>query len=360
MHPRARRSIAIVAALVTAWIGGAGCEVERTERERLAEARVLVAQGDDTEARELLAELAAAAPADPDVQTQFAAFLVDRGELDAAGRALEAVQEAPMSVAQRERYDAERDRYWAAVRALARGDDLGRPRDRSRYEASLIGLIDVHGGGAPLEEYHAYWIARAWLAIGAPTGDVPPDNVRELVRGVTPGQASEALEALSRLLDGDPSWEAPRPPSDETREHAAHLRGELERRVFADRFHREWRRSHERTLVAEGRFDAARELLLFEYRGAPPLPVDDETPLSRLAWLAQTYVARDRVTAFVADLAGYDGTLDPPLAFDMAEFADVEVDEVRWSDGELRAVVRVPITVVETAAFLLDRRMHST
>lgn len=338
------------------------CDAERTDREQLAEARVLAADGDVAAARALLEALAAESPEDAEVQTRYAAFLLDQGEPDAAGVALDAVRDAPMTEAVRARWNAERDRFGQTLLSAARGDELGRPRDRGRYERALLNQIDVHEGGEALSEYHAYWMARAWLALGAPSGEGPPSAEAglALVERITPGQGAEALEALSRVLDGDPTWDAPKPAAPERVAEAEQLRERVRRRQFADAFHREWRREHEQRLVDAGRFDPMREHFLYTYRGAAPQGATAEELPTRLAWLAQTYVAREGTTALAYELAGQSAEGAEPLPFAMSDFAEVEVTRAEFVGEGFVAVVRVPFEVVETAAYLLERRVNST
>jgi tetratricopeptide (TPR) repeat protein len=341
---------------------GAGCASERSEREQLAQARVLAADGDVEAARALLESVAAASPDDAEVQTRYAAFLLDQGETDRAGDVLDAVIGADMTEAVRARWNTERDRFGVTTLDASRGDELGRPRDRRRYERALLNQIDVHDGGEALAEYHAYWMARAWLALGAATGEGPAtaEAGLALVERITPGQGAEALEALSRVLDGDPTWSAPRPPAPEVVADADAVRERVLRRQFADAFHRDWRRTHEQRLVDEGRFDPTREQFLYTYRGPAPAGATPEEPSARLAWLAQTYIARDATTALAYELAGASADGTEPLPFAMTDFAEVEVTGAEFVGDAFVATVRVPFAVVETAAYLLERRVNST
>lgn len=338
----------------------ASCAQERSERERLAEARVLIANGDFIQARAVFESVALSSPNDPEVRTRYASFLIERGELDSAGRQLEGATGLEMTQVQRERWNDERDAYWTAVLTLSRGEDLARPSDRGRYEEALLGLIDVHDGGTAVFEYHDYWEARARMAIGGqPEADLVELNDSERLRRVTPGQAAEGIQSLDRLLEGDPGWESPRPPSRERIEAATTLREGLRRRLFADRFHREWRRQHEFEMVAAGRFDPAREEFLFHYQGPAPDGADADSPQSRLSWLAQTYIARDHVGVIAAELRGVAVPLEP-LPFEVEDFAEVSVTGARLTETGFEAHLRVPFSVVEMAAYLLDRASQSS
>lgn len=338
----------------------AGCAGEPSDRERLAQARVLEAEGRFEEARALYAEVATSAPDDPEVHLRFAAFLVARGELDEAGAVLESAAGAPMTASQVERYDAERDRYWRAVLEDSRGSDHT-PRDRRRYELALLGLIEIHEGGDALTEYHAWLLARARRALGHPSdvalGGAP---LTESVERATPGQAAEALDALDRLLEGDPTWSSVYPIPESIATEADAIRESLRRRLFRDRFLREWTRRHEARLVDEGRFDASSEQVLLRFRGPPPHPSDPEESASRHAFIAQTYGARELLTDFAYELAGRARGGADPLPFTMVEFASVRVDEARFRDEAFVMRVRVPFSLVERAGYLLERRQQSS
>ena len=355
MRFTSHRCLALLVALCVA-----SCGREPSFREQLAEARVLESEGRFEEARALYVQVVEGAPSDAEVHLRFASFLLGREELHSAGEVLLGASGVEMTASQRERYDTTLDTYWRAVLSESRGGGEV-PSDRRRYEDALLGLIQIHEGGDALEEYHAWLLSRARRALGRPAASpIEAGDLSEAVERATPGQAAEALEALGRLLEGDPTWASPYPIPDDVVEEGTRIRSALERRLFRDRFVRAWTRRHEARLTEEGRFDASSEELVLTSRGPAPHPVGEDDPETRQAFVAQTYGTRELLTDLAYELAGLERAGAEALPFAIGEFASVRVEEARIEEGSFTMRVRAPFALLERAGFLLERRQQSS
>lgn len=324
----------------------------------LIEATTLAQTGQLEEARAIFESAREANPTSPDVLIRYAGFLIDTGDLDGAAGFFETLDGMELRGTDGGRANTERRRYYQAMYDGAHGEGPAAPANPERYEAAVIGLINVERAGPMLGEYNQYLIMQARASLGwSPEDRIPLDRVVEVVDSVSEQQARVALGFLDRLIEGDERAEVREELEHPDLEEGETLRTTIRVKLFRDEFDTRWSTRYRDAFVRDGRYDAATNDFTIHYVGPYELEAI-EPSLARLTYHAQTWHAREIVTNMAYELATLERGDAPPLPFETPDFADTTVSNV-GSDADNNFVFHlvIPYATIQQGAYLLHRRL---
>lgn len=297
-------------------------------------------------------------PENPDALLRYADFLIDSGELREAGRVLGRLGTLTLTELEQERRDDALVRLHTTRLERVRGSDD--PGDVAEYEDALIALANVAPGSGARRELEAHWLATARAALGHTAREPLTASQIEAIATARYQQVLPALTATRRVVEGDDRLTAPPDPDPVLAAEAERMLDALERRNFGLTFDAEWLDRHQPALVRDGRYDEDTDTLIVRFSGSPGPGASEASGPSRLAFLAQTWRAREEVTDLAYRVRRLDRADAPPLPFRVEEFASVEVrDLVPLEGGEVRAELRIPYATVRRAVQLLDARREA-
>jgi tetratricopeptide (TPR) repeat protein len=347
--------IAVVATVLAALVA---CDRPRSDRVQLVEAAALARQGQVEDARAMFHLVLERSPENPDALLRYADFLIDAGELREAGRVLNRLGTLTLTDLEQERRDDALVLLHTTRLERVRGSVD--PGDVVEYEDALIALANVAPESGARRELEAHWLASARAALGHPASEPLTSAQIDAIAAARYQQVLPALTATRRVVHGDDRLTAPQDPEPALAAEAERMLDALERRNFGLTFDAEWLDRHQPALVRDGRYDEEADELIVRFSGTPGPGASDESTPSRLAFLAQTWRAREEVTDLAYRVRRLDRTGAPPLPFRVEEFASVEVrDLVPIEGGAVRAELRIPYATVRRAVQLLDERREA-
>lgn len=336
-----------------------GCDRPRTERELLIQANALATQGRTADARVVYQAALDANPQSADVLIRFAGFSVEQGDLDTARQALQTLDGIEMGRTDRARMTTERRRYFQAILARVSGPNGGPPSDVVAYEDAMVGLLAIERGGPLLDEWANYLLATMRRAAGG-RGEQPlavQDPNGPLSR-LPAAQVPVALDAATRLLDGDPrlTFRPRLQPAVEA--EARVVRERLEQMAFLATFNAVFAQRHRAQWEATGRYDATRDLVTIGYVGPWYNGLSPDSSPELLQQQAQTFYAREIATDAVYTIAGQDRGAAPPLPYRLTDFSTAVASGMQTTEtGEFEFLLELPWQTIERGAELLRVRL---
>ncbi len=348
-----------IAAAVTALLLS-GCPEQKSERVLLVEAATLAQDGNLEQAGLIFEQVYQRNPQNPDVLLRYAEFAIGLGNMERANAFINTLDSLEVRGTDLGRLQNLKRHYFQRIYDESRGNAPAAPADVEAYEHGVIGLINLERAGPLLDEYNLYLLMQARALLGRSPEQPIAEELEEAVAAASPEQATAALVFLDRLVDGDERSDVVRPLEGSLNEEATGLQAALRVALFRHQFDQRWNTRYRDAFVRDDRFDAATQTFRTSYEGPAREDVDATATAERLAYIAQTWHAREVATDLAYELSGESRDGAEPLPYDVADFASTEATEVRLAeDLTFRFRLAIPMDTVRHGAWLLHQRLHA-
>jgi hypothetical protein len=339
----------------------AACTDARTERELAIEATALVESGQVQAGVMLFEQALQRYPDSAELRLRLASHLVNEGSLAQAALLIEQADALPMQDDQRARRDQLAIRWLEQSRDRAAGLVSGVGADPDAYGQFIRELVERRGDPADREALSHHLLQSARAAVGRnPETPLTPEIIG--IPDLAPVEdARAAMILLDQLFDPQALLGGQPELSEALLQEARALRTRLRHIVQGAEFDERFARLHRPTLVDAGQFDLAQSRFRLQYEGPPPVTFPETFDPELVEQTCQYAVARNMAVEQAHQLADAPAEIDnrdeTPLAFDLNDFADVEVLQSSMStDGLLLCRLTIPWNTVRRAGLLLEDR----